>query len=217
VSENRIKTLRYEDPDAWMGEFFPEYIPITAYFEGANIPVPIEVTPWEGWDNGMGIQPNATRIGTEEREIVNKQTGETRVATRTTYLDVSEEEYREWAERINYFRNGGLTPLGGEGLNPNIFRGARNSVSHPRKRLECLSGTYYFPQPPNRSNDRFGVNSYFKRKGRSKYSYVSDKYGPGNWVRGIYGVGTGLEFGDEHLLPDIDTFNQQWWIRTLMS
>lgn len=215
MSDNPIKTLYHEDKNAWCQKYFPEYYNLWGKypeFLPNDIVIPFEVTPWEGWDDGTGINPNGTILGTEEKEIVEDD-GTTRIATRETYLDVPEDEYLFWCEQINWFRNGNLTPLGGPGLDPRVFLGATNSTTHPRQRLNCRSGTYYFTQPPDPKNEFFGVNSYFARNGRRLFSYVSDKYGPGNWNPVAYGGGG----RDSDLpLPDLDEYNTQWWARTLM-
>jgi hypothetical protein len=167
---SRIRTLFAKDKDAWCREFFPEYAEI---FGGYPKPVKIsygiiggltsvpEMTPWLGWNLvGEGfVQASGARLidaKTHKHELVG------------------EDEYRAWADSVNYFKNGFHTPIGGPGLDPSVFVGAvdirygaywvRRQRYHQRRLLvkpnyiTCKNGRYFPMRGPSPGNP-WGVNS----------------------------------------------------------
>lgn len=133
-----IKVPYNNGSDEWMKEYFPEYHeandgetqvksqgPVTS-----RMTVP-EMAPWKFWSDpripeSKRIDPNGFRYEVDENGTA-------------TRVPVSDEEYRAWCDKYNYFRNGGRTPYGGPGLDPTVFHA---SILQADKSVLCPGGVY---------------------------------------------------------------------------
>ena len=205
--DNPVYELWRKSKDAWCEKHFPEYAEIfegyppaipRTYYDPFNPPRGLsvkgytgaaEMTPWFGWDGSVDPRTSkeAVMMTTVERE-------------KTSGLDpfkhviMSEEKFQAWCDKINFFRNGGRTPLGGPGLNPIVFIGAfdirtgsywEEAAEYRRDEtilvkpdvVTCETGIYRPTRGPSDRNP-WGVNSSFTLFEHGFPSYVSDKWGP---------------------------------------
>ena len=191
IYKNKNAWMYHYRKDAWCEKYFPEFYTL---FKGypPSIPVQygrqrgrtsaVEMRPWWWGSAGIGeITPYCRRK--IEVPFVDRG-GMERI--KVVYETVEEDEFVDWCDKRNYFRNGAKTPNGGPGLHPDSFVGAedlRNTREYWSKypnvanHITCWNGKYYYGGATGRT-DPFGTNAFFVPTGRATPSYIQDKEGP---------------------------------------
>lgn len=208
-SDNPITQL-WKNKDAWCREFFPDYArvfddgypqPLKIIYGGGRIKrsvTPPEMRPWEF--PGQMFRPNGKKLKLDGGVNPNGTPS-------GRWVDATDDEFREWCANICYFRNGGLAPTGGPGLDPVLLFGgvdhrdrdwyARRQKNGALKKsnkilrrngdplipilaagyLSCRTGNYYYDQGATYSNP-WGVNAVFIHHGAREPLYIQQLWGP---------------------------------------
>ena len=199
LTQPEIAKLYKDEPNEWRKIFFPEYdgLPWGATVISGNIrgtSIVQELSPWKHYKPFQAVAN--IRLGLTKGEIdpIGKRLAYTEQpsgAFQDDLVAVPLDEYIDWCNSLNWFRNGNLSIWSGEypGLDPKLFgdevldiRG-QQYLKNRRKRdfrqpIRCSGGTYFRQLGPK--ND-WGQNSlFFAHDSAGPPMYISDRWGPDN-------------------------------------
>ncbi len=212
ITQPEIARMYQREKEKWRDLFFPgfEGLPFSAVRDFGQVKGTsgiLELVPWgtKAWqdlsaikaDTAKGaIDPVGKRLFFERIVIPGKPKRGNRPATpdkkrsRWSYEVVPIEEYVEWCDSLNFFRNGGISPNnGGPGLNPRLFEGGAwdirtgnywklNEKQYYRNPIRCEAGIYFGQLGPGVKEYPYGANTLFFANGDKYPMYIGDKWGP---------------------------------------